>query len=42
MESSPLDIIDQLGLQQQISLGKQVITDQVLIGPHSDTVTHTQ
>lgn len=38
----PLDIIDQLGLQQQISLGQQVITDKVLIGSHRYTVTHTQ
>ncbi|TNN87235.1 hypothetical protein EYF80_002437 [Liparis tanakae] len=42
VSSSPLDIVDQLGLQQQISLGQQVITDEVLIGPHSDAVTHTQ
>lgn len=38
----PLDIVDQLRLQQQISLGQQVVADQVLIGSYSDPITHTQ
>lgn len=38
----PLHIVDQLGLQQQVPLGQQVITDQVLVGSYSHAVTHTQ
>jgi len=38
----PLDIIDQTCLEQQISLGKQVITDEILIGSHSHTIADTQ
>lgn len=37
-----MDVIDQSRLQEQVSSGQQVITDQVLIGSNSDSVTHTQ
>ncbi len=38
----PLDIIDQSCLEQQVSSGKQVVTDEVLIGSHSHTIADTQ
>lgn len=39
---SPLHNVDQLALQQQVPLGQQVIADEVLIGPDSDSIAHTQ
>ncbi len=38
----PADVIDESRLQQQVSAGQQVITDQVLIGANGHTVTHAQ
>lgn len=38
----PADVIDESRLQQQVSAGQQVITDQVLVGANGHTVTHTQ
>lgn len=38
----PGDVVDDVGLQQQVSTRQQVFCDEVLVGPHSYTVTHTQ
>lgn len=38
----PGDIVYNVGLQQQVTTWKQVFSDEVLVGPHSDTITHTQ
>lgn len=38
----PLDIIDQSGLEKQISFREQVIADKILIGSYSHPVTHTE
>lgn len=38
----PAYVVDQAGLQQQVSPRQQVVTDQVLVGAHRHTVTHTQ
>lgn len=35
---SPLNIIDQSCLEQQVSPGKQVVTNEILIGSHSHTI----
>lgn len=37
-----MDIIDQSCLEQQVSSGKQVVTDEILIGSHSYIVADTQ
>lgn len=38
----PLHIIDQSRLQQQISSGKQVVTDDVLIGSDCHSIADTK
>lgn len=38
----PGDIVHNVGLQQQVAAWEQVFSDEVLVGPHSYTVTHTQ
>lgn len=38
----PGDIVYNVGLQQQLTAWKQVFSDQVLVGPHSNTVTDTE
>lgn len=38
----PLNIIDQSSLKQQVPFGKQVVTDQILIGSHRHPVTNTE
>lgn len=38
----PGDIVYNVGLQQQVTTWKQVFSDEVLVGPHSDTITHTE
>lgn len=38
----PGDIVHNVGLQQQVAAREQVFSDEVLVGPHSYTVTHTQ
>lgn len=38
----PGDIVYNVGLQQQVAAWEQVFSDEVLVGPHSHTVTHTQ
>lgn len=40
--SLPLNIINQSSLKQQVPLGKQVVTDQILIGSHCHPVTNTE
>ncbi len=37
----PGDIIDDVGLQEEITPWKQILSDQILIGPHGNTITHT-
>lgn len=39
---SPGDIIDNVGLQEEIPTRKQILSDQILIRPHSHTITHAQ
>lgn len=36
----PGDIIDDVGLQEEITPWKQILSDQILIGPHGNTITH--
>ncbi len=36
----PGDIIDDVGLQEKITPWKQILSDQILIGPHGNTITH--
>jgi hypothetical protein len=38
----PLDIVHQSGLEEQVSLGQQVITDEVLVGADRHPVAHAQ
>lgn len=38
----PGDIVYNVGLQQQVPPREQVLSDEVLVGPHSYTVTHTE
>lgn len=38
----PAYVVDQAGLQQQISSWQKVVTDQVLVGAHCHAVTYTQ
>ena len=38
----PGDVVDDVGLQEKVSAREQVLRDEVLIGPHRHTVTHTQ
>lgn len=38
----PGDPISQTCLEQQVSVWQQVVTDEVLIGPHRHTMAHTQ
>ena len=40
--SLPLNIIDQSSLEQQVPLGQQVVTDQILVGSHCHPVTNTE
>ena len=40
--SRPYDVVNKLCLQQQIAPGKKVVTDEVLVHAHSNTVPHTQ
>lgn len=40
--SLPLNIIDQSSLKQQVPFGKQVVTDQILIGSHCHPITNTE
>lgn len=40
--SLPGDIVHNVSLQQEFTTRKQVFSDEVLIGPHSYTITHTQ
>lgn len=38
----PGDIVYNVGLQQEVATWQQVFSDEVLVGPHSDAVTHTK
>lgn len=38
----PGDIVYNVGLQQEVTTWKQVFSDEVLVGPHSYTITHTK
>lgn len=38
----PGDIIYDVGLQQEVTAWKEVLSDEVLVGPHSYTVTHAK
>lgn len=40
--SLPLNIINHSSLKQQVPLGKQVVTDQILIGSHCHPITNTE
>ena len=35
-------MVHKFGLQQQITPRKKVVTDEVLVHAHSNTITHTQ
>jgi len=37
----PGDIIDDVGLQEEVTARKQILSDQILIGPHGNTITNT-
>lgn len=39
---APGDIVYDVGLQQEVTTWKQVFSDEVLVGPHSYTITHTK
>ena len=38
----PGDLVDQPALQQQVSVGEQAVTDEVLVGAHGHAVTQGQ
>lgn len=38
----PLNIIDKSRLKQQVPVGKQVVTDEILIGSHCHAITNTE
>ena len=38
----PGDTVSQTCLEQQVSVWQQVVTNEVLIGPHRHTMAHTQ
>ena len=38
----PLNVINQSRLQEQIPFRQQVVTDEVLVGPHGHAVTDAQ
>lgn len=38
----PCHIVNQPRLQEQVSSGQQVVTDQILVGPHSDSIAETE
>lgn len=38
----PGDIVYNVGLQQEVTTWQQVFSDEVLVGPHSNTITHTK
>jgi len=38
----PGDIVYNVGLQQEVTARQKVFSDEVLVGPHSDTITHTK
>lgn len=38
----PGNIVYNVGLQQEFATRKQVFSDEVLVGPHSYTITHTK
>lgn len=38
----PGDLINQTCLEQQVSLWQQIVTDEVLIGPHRYTMAHAE
>lgn len=40
--SLPGDVVYNVGLQQEVPTRKQVFSDEVLVGPHSYTITHTK
>lgn len=38
----PGDIVYNVSLQQELPTRKQVFSDEVLVGPHSYTITHAE
>lgn len=42
LNSLPLNIIDQSSLKQQVPIGKEVVTDQILIGSHCHSIAYTE
>lgn len=42
LSHSPGDIIDNVGLKQQVATWQQILCDEVLVWPDSHAVTHTQ
>lgn len=38
----PGDIINYVGLQQEVTTWKQVFSDEILVGPHSYSITHAK
>ena len=38
----PGDIVYNVGLRQEVTTWQQVFGDEVLVGPHRNTITHTK
>lgn len=38
----PGDIVDDVGLKQQVATGQQILCDEILVGPDSHAVAHAQ
>ena len=39
---SPVDVVDDVGLQHEVSAGHQVVHDEVLVGPDRHRVANAQ
>lgn len=35
-------VVDDVGLKKEVTTWKQILCDEILVGPHSHTVTHTE
>lgn len=42
MKALPGHIVNQPCLQEQVSPGKQVVTDQILVGSHCNSIAETE
>lgn len=42
MVALPCHIVNKPRLQEQVSLGQQVVTDQILVGSHCDPIAETE